>query len=176
MQLLALTDVVVEGHVHAAGGLDGFDGEVDHLSGTGRFRVVVVRGEERGVLGAAARKDAAVSIEAEDERGTFEGAEHQGQAAVGEQVRGGLVAAAGEVEIDDGVRIEDAKRGAIAGREVDSAFGGGGGVEEDVLPFDELAVNGLDGDELFAHGDSLGPLARLQSLNGGPAMVSGMLL
>jgi hypothetical protein len=65
---------------------------------------------------------------------------------------GGLVATAGAVEVDDGVGVEDAEGGDVAGRDVDAAFGGGGGVEEDLLVLDEIAVGGIDALKLFAHG------------------------
>ncbi len=62
-----------------------------------------------------AGNDAGVAVEAKDHGGAFEGAEHHGEAVVEEEVGGGLVAAAGAIEIDDGVGVEDAERGAVAG-------------------------------------------------------------
>ena len=59
--------------------------------------------------------DAGVAVEAEDHGGAFEGAEHHCEAVVEAEMGGGLVAAAGAVEIDDGVGVEDAERGAVAG-------------------------------------------------------------
>lgn len=150
-ELVAFADVLEEGDVRAAGGLDEVDLEEDHLACAGDFGVVEVRGEEGGVFVAGARQDAGVAVEAEDHGESFEGAEHEGEAVVEEEVRGGLVAAAGAVDIDDSVGVEDAEGGDVAGGDVDASFRRGGGVEEDLLALDELAVAGFDGLELLAY-------------------------
>lgn len=66
---------------------------------------------------------------------------------------GGLVAAAGVVEIGDVVGVEDAEDVATFGREIDMTFGfeGGGGYEEHLLVFDELLVSRLDSVEELCH-------------------------
>ncbi len=83
----------------------------------GNSAVVEVSGEERVVfVVAAAGDDAGVAVEAEDHGAVFEGAEHQGEAVVGGAGGlGGLVAAAGAVEVDDGVAgVEDAESGELS--------------------------------------------------------------
>ncbi len=88
---------------------------MEHLAGAGEFGVVEVGGEEGVVFGAVAGNDAGVAVEAEDHGGAFEGAEHEGEARVEAEVGCGLVAAAGAVEVDDGVGVEDAESGDVAG-------------------------------------------------------------
>ncbi len=53
-----------------------------HLAGAGELGVVEVGGEEGVVFGAVAGDDAGVAVEAEDHGAAFEGAEHQGEAAL----------------------------------------------------------------------------------------------
>ena len=71
-------------------------------------------------------------------------------------MRGGLVAAAGQVQIDDGVRIQHAQAVEALGREVDARPRRRRRHEEDVLLLDERPMLGRDRLELFRHG--IGPL------------------
>jgi len=59
------------------------------------------------------------SVEAKDQGRAFEGAKHDRQAAIGAQVGGGLVAAAGLVQIGDGVLAQHPERRAVLGRKID---------------------------------------------------------
>jgi hypothetical protein len=154
-ELMAFADVVVERDVHAAGGHNEVDGEVDDLACSGRLDVVEVRREEICVFGTGTWHDAAAAIEAKDHRCAFEGAEHEREASVGQKVCGGFVAAASAVEVNDGVWVEDAKSGHISRRDVDAACRGSGGIEKNVLALDELAMGWFNGRELLAHNRSL---------------------
>ena len=72
-----------------------------------------------------------------------EGAKHHRDAAVAQEVRGGLVAAAGEVEVGDARLVEHAKGVHPLGRQVNAAFGRGGGDEEDQLRAEEFGSSGV---------------------------------
>ena len=67
----------------------------------------------------------AAAVEPHDVGRTVEGAEHDGEPAVGLQMRSGLVAAAGAVEIDDRALVDDSERVRPARRHVDPRVGGG---------------------------------------------------
>ena len=71
--------------------------------------------------------------------------------AVGQQMSGSLVSASCAIEIDDGTVVENAQGSHIARGKVNSSVRGCGGVEEDALLLDELAMILLDALELFAH-------------------------
>jgi len=66
-------------------------------------------------------------------------------------VGGGLVAAAGAVEVGDGVAAEQTQRVRAPRRHVHLAPGRRGGHEEDVLAKDEIAMPLVDGGELLGH-------------------------
>ena len=70
---------------------------------------------------------------------------------VGQQMSGRFVSASCAIEIDDGVVAENAQGSHIARGKVNSSMRGCGGVEEDMLLLDELAMILLDALELFAH-------------------------
>ena len=82
------------------------------------------------------------SIETEDVWGTVEGAEHERDPAVLEEVRRGLVAAAGEIEIRYFGGREDAEAVTAFGRAIDMTVGfeRGGSNEKHFLVFDKGAV------------------------------------
>ena len=86
------------------------------------------------------RTTVALAVEPHDARRSLEGAEHEGDAAVLAEVGDGLDAAAGQVEVGDRRRPEDAERVVALGRQVDVAVGAGWGRghEEQVLAFDPL--------------------------------------
>jgi len=128
---------------------------MDDLAGSRRLVILVAVSEQSIVFITMARDNPAVSVEAKNQRRALEGAEHQGEAAIGDEMRSGFVSAAGEIEIDDGVGIEHAERCHISRREIDATFAGGRGIEKDVLPLDELAMFRRNGAEVFPHADSL---------------------
>ena len=68
---------------------------------------------------------------------------------------GGLIAAAGVVEVGDLVWIEDAEDVSAFGGQVDVSIGfeWSGGYEEHLLMFDELPVCWLDSVEELCHGE-----------------------
>src|ERR1700683_1632575 len=80
---------------------------------------------------------AAAAVDARDLRVLAERAEHDRDAAVAQQMSGGLIAAAGQIQVADPVPVEDAKGVHPFRRQVDAAFGRGGGDEEDQLRADE---------------------------------------
>src|SRR5215475_12933809 len=79
------------------------------------------------------------TIEPENEGRSLEGAEHNGDAAILLKMSDGLSAAAREVLIRKGIRIEDGKRVLTFRRDVDvtAVFQRSGGNEENVLLCDE---------------------------------------
>ena len=98
------------------------------------------------------------AVEANDLRRSLEGTEEERDPPVVAQVRDGLDAAAGEVEVGDRGRIENAERVESLGRDVDVpvAASGSGADEEDMLGTQERrhalvdAVVGLSHIGIFA--------------------------
>ena len=83
---------------------------------------------------------AAAPIDTQDQRRILERAEHDGDAAIGDQMRVRLVARSAEVEIGDALVAEHAKRIIALGAQVDPRPIGRGRDEEDRLARDEGAV------------------------------------
>ena len=69
-------------------------------------------------LEVARTHHAAFAINTDDLGDGAEAAEHQGNAAVLTQMGGGLVAAAGYIEVGDGARVKDAEGVHALGRKV----------------------------------------------------------
>ena len=140
--------MIVEGHAVAAGGLYEIDVHVDDLAGAGD------RGElreELRPLRIAFVDGAGAAVETQDQRIALEGAEHDRHARVEAEVRGGLVAAAGEVEPQDPVGSVDPQRVHALGREVDPPLGDRGRDEEDLLPVDECRQARVERGISFGH-------------------------
>ncbi len=119
-----------------------------------------------GPLGVGGLDGAAAGVDAKDEGGGIEGAHHEGEATVFEEVRGGLVAAAGDVEVADARGGEDAEGVHALGREVDAAGVGSGGDEVDFLRGDEVAVGGGKGGDELGHGERGSFLPRAEDAEG----------
>lgn len=98
-------------------------------------------------LGLSGTHHPPLAVEAHDPRLLAETAEHQGDAPVLRHVGGGLVAAAGQVQVGDAVGIEQAKTVQTLGREIDVAIIGPGraGHEVQGLGADELGLLWGDG-------------------------------
>jgi hypothetical protein len=79
----------------------------------------------------------AATVDARDLRILVKRAEHDRDAAVAQQMSGGLIAAAGQIQVADPVLVEDAEGVHPFRRQVDAAFGRGGGDEENQLRADE---------------------------------------
>src|SRR5690606_17386275 len=113
---------------------------------TGRL-VLVEHPRQLGELVVVHGDEPSGAVQPDDVRGTFEGAEHDGDAAVLTQVRDGLSAAGGEVEVGEGVLVDDRERSVQAlRRDVDMPIvtARGGGDEEDPLSLDELTKATVD--------------------------------
>ena len=117
---VALGLVFEERHAVAAGCLHEIEVEPDDLARAERLAAAKVIGEQSRILIGAAMDGAAAPIEPEDQRRAFDGAEHDGDPAVGQQMGRRLVAAAGAVEIAGRVVADDAETVGRARRDVDA--------------------------------------------------------
>lgn len=151
----AFANVFKEWHTVSAGGLDEINIEHHHLARTGRLCAGERRVQQGEVFERAARDDASLAIETEDRGRAFEGAEHEGEASIGAQMRCGFIAAAGLVEVDDGTLVEHTQGGSIAGRDIDPAILSSGSIEENMLLQKKFAMRGLDRWELLSQGIGL---------------------
>jgi hypothetical protein len=125
---------------------------LDDLARAGWFYPIGGARQHLGIARPAARQRLAPAIEPQDQGRPLESAEHHRQAPVRQQVRGGLVAAARQVEIAGRVLVEHAKRLRVLGREVDVAFRRCARREEHVLAGDETAMLGRKRGEDLCHG------------------------
>ena len=123
----------------------------DHLPGANGLDPGELARQQLVIGRAAATQGLAAAIEPEDIGRPLEGAEHDGEPAVSLQMRGGLVAAAGSVEIDDGALVDDRERVGPARRNVDSRIRRRRRGEEHPLAVDEFAVLCFKLRKLFAH-------------------------
>ena len=107
-----------------------------------RPRMRKAREQRIPLLTIIARLHAApAAVETENERRLTKGTQHDREAAVVADVRRRLVPAAGEVEVADGLRVDDAQAVDPLRREVDAPAGRWrGGGEEHLLLSDERAV------------------------------------
>jgi hypothetical protein len=134
----------------SAGAGDAGDLDVDEGAGAGVWRELL---GEFGEPGVGFSDEGAAAVEADDLGRAIEGAEHDDDAAVFLEVRGGFGAAAGVILIDGFHGAEDAEGIAAFGGEVDVGIGGKGrgADEEDFLLRDPAGEVGVDGGELLAH-------------------------
>ena len=147
-----LARVVVQRHAEAAGGLHEVDVGGDDLAGVG------VVGEKGGVfrpLRGAGHDGKTFPIEAQDVGCALKGTKHKSDALVFQQVGGGFVAAADQIEVGDPAVRQKAETVKALGREVEVALGAqrGGGDKKQVLRLDESAVGGLEDVGKFSHGE-----------------------
>jgi hypothetical protein len=134
----------------SAGARDAGDLDVDEGAGAGVRRELF---GEFGEAGVGFGDDFAAAVEADDSGRAVKGAEHDDDAAVFLEVRGGFGAAAGVILIDDVHGAEDAEGIAAFGRDVDvRVVGNGRGAdEEDFLGGEPLRQFVVDLFELLAH-------------------------
>src|SRR5690348_11517432 len=148
----ALAAIVEERRSVAAGGEHEVDGEADDLARAGRLDAAEGALKQLGIGSAGAPQNLAATVEAQDVRRPIEGAEHEREPAVRLEMGGGLVAAAGAVEISDSTLVDDRQGVRPARGNIHSCAGRGGRGEEDALAGDEVAMTGVKAGELFGHG------------------------
>jgi hypothetical protein len=111
VEQVALAGVVIERHRIAAGVGDALD--FDHDNGTG---AAAGREPGRDLLPAvvSGHHQPALPVQPQNPRRAGEGAEYEGDAPVVAQVGGGLGAAAGEVQVGDGLLVQDGEGVGVA--------------------------------------------------------------
>jgi hypothetical protein len=142
--------VLIQGNRKTAGGLHLMDIRDDDLAGSeGRDE----QGGQRRPFGVIGKNRTTLAIKAKDVRRAVKGAKHKGDPAIFEEMGGGLVAAACDVEVcDKGWREHSETIQALWG-EVDMAIAAkwGGRDKEHLLMFDESLMRWLNGVGEFAH-------------------------
>jgi hypothetical protein len=128
--------------------------KADDLARAGRLDAAKGALEQFGVSPRAAAQRFAAAVEPHDVGRSVEGAEHDGEPAVRLEMGGGLVAAAGAVEIGDGALVDDRERIRPSRRHVDARIWGCGSGEENALPAYEVAMAGVEARKLLAHGEA----------------------
>jgi hypothetical protein len=125
--------------------------KADHLSRADRLLSGECGFQERVVCLASASQDFPAAVKPQDIGRTFEGAEHDGEPAVRLKMRGRLVAAAGPVQIDDGVVVENGEGLCGARRDVDPRARRSRRGEKHALLTNEFAMLRLELWKLLAH-------------------------